>query len=134
MNGIIDHTDYAKAGSAKVMTPAEIRAAAPSVFATRPYGAMSPRYRFVPTFDVIDMLADQGFRPVYARESSSRVEKKAGFGRHMVKFRHDDYLPIVGESVPEVVLFNAHDGSGALEFVSGRFRFLCENSAIVCDG
>ncbi len=35
----------------------QLRNMAPSVFATAPYTAVSDRYRFVPTSEVVDLLA-----------------------------------------------------------------------------
>src|SRR4051812_9234865 len=79
-----------------------LRRAAPSVFAATPWGGMSGRYRMVPTIDVVGMLRDKGFLPVRAQQSRSRVPGKGDFTRHMIRFRHGDFLsPVtVGAEIP----------------------------------
>lgn len=105
---------------------------APSIFATEPWGAMSDRYGFVPTIDVVGRLAGEGYYPVRAEQSRSRIEGKSDFTRHMVRFRHQDFLQpmTVGTEFPEVVLVNSHDGACTLEFLAGIFRLWCSNGAV----
>ena len=109
-----------------------LRRAAPSIFADSPWGRMSHRYKMVPTIEVVGMLADQGFRPVRAQQSRSRIEGKGDFTRHMIRFRHDQYMgAAAGEDLPELVLTNSHDGTSAYKFMSGVFRLVCLNGLTV---
>jgi hypothetical protein len=111
-----------------------LRLHAPSIFATSPWDTMSNRYRFVPTIDVLNTLADHGFYPVKAAQSRTRIPGKGNFTRHMVRLRHENYLTptAVGDEVPEVVLVNSHDGTSAYKFLSGIFCLVCSNGMIVC--
>ena len=111
----------------------DLRKIAPSIFAASPWGSMSARYRMVPTIEVVNMLAGEGFRPVRAAQSRSRIEGKADFTKHLIRFRHDTNLdPIrVGEEVPELILTNSHDGTSAYRFMSGIFRLVCSNGLTV---
>ncbi|HZW30516.1 MAG TPA: DUF932 domain-containing protein [Isosphaeraceae bacterium] len=111
----------------------QIRAAAPSVFAERPWDGTRPdTYRFVPTHEVLELMQDQGFRVTRAIQSRSRIEGKAGFTRHMLRLRHADFLdPGRGGEVPEIVLVNSHDRSSAYRLFSGVFRLVCANGLIV---
>ncbi len=115
------------------LTRDDLRRAAPSVFADRPWQAMSGRYRMVPTIDVVNILAERGFRPVRAHQSRSRVPGKEGFTRHLLRFRHESALdpPSVGQEAPELVLTNSHDGTSAYRFMAGIFRLVCGNGLIV---
>jgi hypothetical protein len=135
------------------MTHDLLRKAAPSIFATTPYEKMSARYKFLATIDVVDALAERGFLPVRAQQSRCRIDGKAAFTRHMIRFRHEDFI---GEQAkarlqvqggrhtflsrendiewPELVLGNAHDGSGAYDFMAGLFRLACYNGLIVNSG
>lgn len=109
----------------------------PSIFAARPYVAMSERYKFLPTIEVIDLLADRGFLPVKAHQSMSRIEGKGDFTRHMVRFRHKDKLIVpktVGTLIEELILTNSHDGTSAVAFSAGVFRLACLNGLIVAHG
>ena len=110
-----------------------LRRSAPSVFAATPYEGMSSRYRMVPTIEVVDILRDRGFFPVKAVQSRSRIEGKQAYTRHMIRFRHADYLTpqTVGSELPELVLSNSHDGTAAYRFASGIFRLVCSNGLVV---
>jgi hypothetical protein len=110
-----------------------LRRSAPSIFATTPWDRMSGRYRFVPTIEVVGMLRDKGFQPVRAEQSRTRIPGKGDFTRHMLRFRHSDFLsPItVGAEIPELVLTNSHDGTSAYRFMAGIFRLVCKNGMVV---
>jgi hypothetical protein len=124
---------FTTTAAAPVLDDDRLRRAVPSVFATSPWGAMSGRYRMVPTIDVVGMLRDKGFLPVRAEQSRTRIPGKGDFTRHMIRFRHADFLsPLaVGAEVPELVLVNSHDGTSAYKFLAGIFRLVCSNGMIV---
>lgn len=116
-----------------ILTADQLRATVPSAFATAPWGRMSGRYKMVPTNEVVSILGDQGFRPVRAMQSRSRIEGKGDFTRHMIRFRHDAFLTpaVVGAELPELVLTNSHDGTSAYRFMAGIFRLVCSNGLTV---
>lgn len=117
----------------RVLTHDDLRRAAPSAFSARPWERMSARYRHVPTVEVVDILRDRGFHPVLAAQSRTRIEGKEAFTRHMIRFRHDDYLgpAAVGSELPELVLTNSHDGTSAYQFHLGLWRLVCSNGLCV---
>ena len=117
-----------------VLTPDQIRRAAPSVYAETPWDGMSDRYGFVPTSAVLATLAGEGFHPVRAMQSRSRIPGKSAFTRHMIRFRHTDYLrpfAVLGAEIPEIVLTNSHDGTSAYQLAAGIFRLICTNGMVV---
>jgi hypothetical protein len=114
----------------QILSRDDLRHSVPSVFATTPWEGMSQSYRFIPTADVLDMMADQGFQVTSARQSRTRIPGKADFTRHMLRLRHASITGTEGE-VPEVVLINSHDRSSAYRVFSGVMRFVCENGMIV---
>jgi hypothetical protein len=112
----------------------QIQTLAPSVFATQPYEKQSSRYAFIPTSRVIEGMRDAGFVPVRASQSRSRVEGKSDFTKHLVRFRSQDALAVqVGDSLPEIVLINSHDGTSAYKLFFGIFRLVCSNGMVVAD-
>jgi hypothetical protein len=112
----------------------EIQALAPSAFAGQPYQAMSDRYAFVPTSQVIDGMRSAGFNPVLASQSSSRIADKKNFTKHMIRFRaNNSQLTNVGDSDLETVLINSHDGTSRYVLMLGVFRLVCSNGLIVAD-
>ncbi|WP_165063988.1 DUF932 domain-containing protein [Paludisphaera rhizosphaerae] len=116
-----------------ILSREQLQASAPSVFAASPWERMSGRYRMVPTIDVVDMLGEQGFRPVRALQGRTRIPGKGDFTRHLIRFRHDDHIgPLaVGQELPELVLTNSHDGTAAYQFMAGVFRLVCSNGLTV---
>lgn len=114
----------------------QIRAHAPSVFATQAWGGTSEKYRFIPTSDVVLAMFDKGFVCVSAGQAVTRIEGKGDFTRHMLRFRHPDYMSAVnvGDSIAEIILRNAHDGTGSYETALGIFRKICSNGMHVCSG
>lgn len=116
-----------------VLDRTALRRLVPSAFAATPWHRMSERYRQVPTIEVVDILADRGFRPVRAGQANTRIDGKENFTRHVLRFRHDDYLKptAVGDEFPEIVLTNSHDGSSAYVFHLGLWRLACLNGLTV---
>lgn len=114
-----------------ILTTEQLRHAVPSAFASSPWHKMSGRYKFVPTSDVIDILRGHGFHPVKAMQSRSRIEGKGEFTRHMLRFRHVNFLSAAGQETPELVLSNAHDGTSAYRLMAGIFRLICGNGLTV---
>ena len=109
---------------------------APSAFATEAHESRSARYTYIPTSEVIAGLMREGFQPFKATQSRSRIEGKTEFTKHMIRFRHPDSFAAiqrVGDSVPEVVLVNSHDGTSAYKLSAGLFRLVCSNGLMVAD-
>lgn len=104
---------------------------APSIFATQPYNKMSDKYKFIPTIDVVDALAEEGFFPAKVQENRVRIQDKAGFAKHAIRFRNSDILPQVGDIIPEIVLVNSHDGTSAFQLSAGFYRLVCSNGMTV---
>lgn len=117
----------------------ELRAKAPSVFATEAHDSRSTRYTFLPTLAVVEGLATEGFLPFEAKQSRSRIEGKTAFTKHMIRFRKledagKSWSQGDGPAIPEVVLLNSHDGTSTYQMFGGLFRKLCFNGLIVSDG
>jgi len=112
----------------------DIRAIAPSAFATSAHESRSSRYTYIPTSEVITGLMRAGFQPFKAAQSQCRVEGKAEYTKHLLRFRHADSLAIANpEAIPEVVLVNSHDGTSAYKLFAGIFRLVCTNGLICAD-
>ena len=120
----------------QAMSLEQVRAVAPSVFATAPHSSRSERYAYIPTVDILNGLAREGFRVVKAGQSRSRIPGKSDFTKHMLRLRHESTstaLQTLGETIPEVVLVNAHDGTSAYKLMAGMFRLVCLNGMVVAD-
>ncbi|GLI37758.1 DUF932 domain-containing protein [Geobacter hydrogenophilus] len=117
-----------------VLDNASLKRIAPSIFASRPYEGMSDKYSFIPTSAVLDELRGKGWLPVKAREQKARNEEKLGFTKHMIRLRKSDAPVMVGETLAEIVLVNAHDGGAAFQLYAGLFRLVCSNGLTVDEG
>jgi hypothetical protein len=115
------------------LTIEQLRQRVPSAFATGKHESRSERYTYIPTSAVIEGLMKAGFFPFSAKQSHSRIPGKTEFTKHMIRFRHADRMEslVVGDSVPEVVLVNAHDGTSAYQLSEGLFRLVCSNGLMV---
>jgi hypothetical protein len=117
------------------LTPEQIMQAAPSVYAEGKHNSRSERYSFIPTGDVLAGLAREGFHPFSVKQGGSRDAEKRNFTKHMIRLRHEgNAAPVVGgDSVPEIVLINSHDGTSSYNLMYGFFRLVCSNGLIIAD-
>lgn len=111
-----------------------LRRLVPSAFAEAAHESRSDRYTFIPTIQVIDRLMTEGWVPVRAQQNRVKVADRKDFTKHMIRFRRDGQPVMVGDTFPEVVLTNAHDGASSYLMDAGLFRLACSNGLCVADG
>ncbi len=117
-----------------MLTIEQIQQRAPSVFATQAWENTSDKYQFFPTEYVVRALMQEGFDCVSARQARSRIEGKADFVKHVLRFRHENLREMtrkVGDMIPEIILTNSHDGSSSYNITLGMFRLACSNGLCV---
>ena len=118
-----------------ILTPQQLYKTAPAIFADAPDTAVSNRYGFVPTIEVVNELQNEGWYPVRAQQTHSRNHDKKHLARHMIRFRQDpDRQMTVGDSIAELVLTNSHDRSSAYQLDLGLFRLVCSNGMVTPAG
>lgn len=118
------------------MSNDQLRKLVPSAFATQAHESRSARYSYIPTAEVIDGLRANGFVPVSAKQGNSRVSGKEDFTKHLIRFRYSGEVAEirhVGQTFPEIVLLNSHDGTSAYQIMAGLFRLICLNGMVVSD-
>lgn len=109
----------------------QLRAVCPSIFATEPWAEVSDQYRFIPTIDVVEKMRTEGFVPVEAIQSRSRIEGKGDFTKHMVRFQRSENLGRTDlDIVPEIAMVNAHDRTSTYKLYGGIWRLICHNGLI----
>ena len=115
----------------RFLTEDEIFQQAPSVFATTAHGSRSARFKPIATIDVLRMLDKEGFGVVGVQQSIAKTDDRRPFAKHMLRLREKgEVTRKVGDSVFEVLLKNANDGSAAYDLLSGLFRIQCLNSVV----
>jgi len=109
----------------------------PSVSQTQAYEGMSDKYCHVSSLNVIDTLADHGWKPVKIDEAFTRKTEYQGYQRHTIRFRHDIYSAppaLVGDTFLELLGVNSHNGSSSYQFHAAIHEKVCGNGLVVCDG
>ena len=109
---------------------------APTIFKDVAHESRSERFQVIPTHQLLGGLAKEGFLPVKVQVGGSRDAEKRAFTKHLIRFRRQDDLtgaPKVGDSHPEVVLMNAHDGTSSYQLHAGLFRLVCLNGLTVSE-
>lgn len=116
-------------GYARPLTDEEIMRTAPAIYADAAHGSRSDRYAYIPTRDLVAGLRNEGFLPVKVSQARAREEDRAGYAKHLIRFRREDQL--AAAEAREVVLLNSHDGSSGFRLMAGVFRLVCANGLIV---
>ncbi|MCA1241859.1 DUF945 domain-containing protein [Stappia stellulata] len=130
------YANTARFDGAKVLGEDELRRLAPSVFATSAHESRSDRFQPIPTIEILRGLMAEGFMPVGVKQSRSRDASKVHFTKHMLRLRRidEDSSLRVGDTVCEILLKNANDGSSAYDLMAGLFRIRCLNSLVAQTG
>lgn len=130
------YTHTARFDTGRAMTEDEMRTIAPSIFATSAHESRSERFQPIPTIEILRALTAEGFVPVGAKQSATRTEGKAYFTKHLIRLRRvdDGKTYHVGDTVCEILLKNANDGTSAYELMAGLFRIRCLNSLVTQTG
>jgi hypothetical protein len=120
----------------KLVNEEMLRQNAPAIFAEEPAPRTSSRYTFLPTTELLGLLGEAGWHPHSAQQVSARSEDGKKYGKHIVRLRHGDLGKDsldVGDSVPEMVVFNAHDGLAGHKLLGGIFRMVCSNGMTISE-
>jgi hypothetical protein len=106
----------------------------PAITATRPVG-MSEDYQFMPSFKIAETLIDRyGLALVSVSQQFSRRRDPRG-QEHFMRFRLPSTIDLraVGDSVPELVISNSHNGRSTLKAYAGVFRLVCSNGMVIAE-
>jgi hypothetical protein len=120
-----------------LLTLDQLRERAPSAFATHPVDEVSEKYVFVPTTDVLDALAEEGWYPSGAREMPVHGAERKGFQPHELTFHHEklDYSQFkTGDVRIQLRMLNSHDRTKAWRMYGGLYRLICSNGMVVSVG
>jgi hypothetical protein len=115
------------------LTDAQLRAAAPSIFAETPIDGVSDRYAFVPTHSVLETFRTAGYYPIMASESKVRNSENYGYQKHIIQFRSIDNLlrPDAKEEYADIILTNSHNRSSSFIVDLSYWRIVCANMLVI---
>jgi hypothetical protein len=130
------HLIFSRAANNGILSNADIQTRAPAVFAHSKAGHLTDRYVALHTADLLPVMADYGYFPTQAAQKRSRKAEGAEHAHHLVAFSHRSDIcdADAKEFRSEIVLYNSHDGTGAVKLHAGAFRFICSNGIIAGDG
>ena len=77
-------------------------------------------------------MSKLGWEPFSASQRKSRKDEDSRFTKHLIRLRNSEDQK-VGDSIPEVVLTNSHDGRNAFTLHAGLFRLVCSNGLVIAD-
>lgn len=119
-------------GSARALSEDEMRRIAPSIFATTAHHSRSERFAPIPTIEVVRALSKEGFVPVGVKQCVVRTDDRKDFAKHLIRLRRiDDKAEYrTGDTVAEILMKNANDGSSVYDLLAGMFKILCLNSLV----
>lgn len=111
----------------------EMRKLAPSIFATTASPDKSSRFKPIATWEILQALAKEGFHPFGVQQVACRKAGNTPYAKHLIRLRPVDEQLVykVGDTVCEVLLKNANDGTSKYELMAGMFRIRCMNSLVV---
>ena len=114
-----------------LLSQADLFDKCPAAFNKAPAPTVTSKYDFVDTMGAVEILQDNGFKPVYAQQKPSRKSQNIPFASHLIAFAQDlEDNP----HRPEILLWNSSDGSQSLRLLSGIFRFACDNGIVCGEG
>ena len=106
----------------------------PAVFAEKASDQVSSKYTFIPTTRILGVLEGEGWIPTSVQQVNSHKEGNKEFAKHLIRLRRDEAIvPEVNKTIPEIVLFNSHNGKSNYDLRMGLYRFVCSNGMIVSD-
>jgi hypothetical protein len=119
-------------GSARALTRDDFARVAPSVLAVDAHQSRSARFAPISTWDVLEGLRREGFSAVGVKQAVCRQPGRAPYTKHLVRLRRidDSAMYKVGDTVAEMLLKNANDGTAAYEIMAGLYRVCCANSLV----
>ena len=112
-----------------------IRQVCPAAFATQAHESRGPRYRYVPTYEPLQALMNNGWGIYECSQQRPRSKDRDSWAKHMIRMRKLSDFDVKSlttlDGVPEVILINAHDGTSKYHLKAGFFRFICSNGLMV---
>lgn len=120
------------------ITDKALRSEFPAIFNQRRSTSVSEEYQMYRSDQVIDLMQNAGLRLVeVSQERASWSKKRHPHTQvHIMRFMSPQIALRdfgVGDSRPEIVVKNSHDGRSTFQALAGVFRLVCSNGMIVGD-
>jgi hypothetical protein len=127
MTMLLPHEQQAQYYATQWDDPSYLRVVTPALFATQPHSKMSDSYAFTNTYELVSFIRSKGF-DVHSVQQSGR----GSFGKVGVKLSFNNTYMLY-DFMPQLLLFDSHDGTKALSIRLGYYRFACANGMVIGD-
>jgi hypothetical protein len=118
--------------SHRPMTDSDLLRAAPAALQVEAHESRSDQYQMIPTMAVVEALRKANGVEVFgATQQRSRKADRRNYSKHVLRLRRPEDSD--NPEAPELVLFNAYDGSSSYRLHLGVFRFVCANGMVTGD-
>jgi hypothetical protein len=118
-------------GGQKFLSEDEMFKIAPSIFATAAHPDRSAKFRPIATIETVRELDKAGFGVVGIQQNRVIRPDRGPYSKHMLRLRpYQHAVKQRGDTIFEVLMSNANDGTGTYKMLAGLFRVLCMNSLV----
>ena len=128
------HVIFSRNADNSVLSTERIKSLAPAVYSDTRAASLTDRYVSLHTSDVLPVMADYGYFPTQAAQKRKRGLSTGEHASHMIAFSKLGDIVEADGVRPELILYNSHDGSGAVKLFAGCFRFICSNGIVAGQG
>jgi hypothetical protein len=122
--------------NAGISISADLKTQFPAVFSNTHSPKLSDEYQMYPSHQIIEVMDKAGMNLVEIRQQRS-LKRDPSHQEHMLRFRPRTEGLImdarVGDTVPELVWINAHNGRRRAVAAMGLFRLICSNGLVAFD-
>ena len=101
-----------------------------AVMATKAHPKMSEKYSFVDTAKIVSYFETEGWSVRRVAQTRARNIDEQSYTAHEVRMNLQSFSN-VGDTLPELILTNSHNGKTPLKFQMGLFRLVCTNGLTV---
>jgi hypothetical protein len=118
----------------KALSREDLKRLAPQTFNHKVSAKLTSKYVHIPTDIIVDDMEKLGWFPYEVKSVKAR-KSNGSMTKHLIQFFNPDII-ILDETgkedmCPQLLLVNSHDGTTAVRFEMGVFRFVCENGLVI---
>lgn len=136
MTNLLMKNSTAVRNNAGLTVTPELKVEFPAVFSNTYAPTLSNEYQMYPSHQIIEVMDKAGMNLVEIRQQRS-LKRDPAFQEHMLRFRPRKAGVImdahVGDTVPELIWCNSHNGRRRAQAFAGLYRMICSNGLVVAD-
>lgn len=96
---------------------------------------MSEGYQFMPSWKIATTLQEKYNMQLVSVAQQRSLKRDPAYQEHTMRFRMPNLpkMVSVGDTVPEIIISNSHNGRSRFKMYAGLFRFVCSNGLVISD-